>query len=168
MEIMQVDVDSIIPNPNNCRVHTPENIDLIKKSLNAFDQYKPLVVQKSTRVILVGNGTYMAARELGWRTVGIVLADVDDATAEVMCVVDNRTAELSKWDMGLLKDIVSGMTLNKIEEFEFDADFINSLNDLCMEPVSTGSKKSKEPKPKVKKQTIVRCPDCGNEFHGGL
>jgi hypothetical protein len=64
--------------PGNARVH---DLPTIAASLEANGQYKPLVGQVSTRTILVGNGTLVAAVGLGWSHLAVGWLDVDDDVA---------------------------------------------------------------------------------------
>lgn len=98
MEVVELPVDEIKEWENNSRIHTKRNLDAIRTSLENFDQYKPIVVQKSSMRIIAGNGTYMAARSLGWKTIFCNIVDVDDSKAEALAIADNRTGLLSQWD----------------------------------------------------------------------
>ena len=84
--------------PANVRKHNKKNIEAIKASLLEFGQCKPLVVQKSTKKILAGNGTYIAMTELGWTECDVILVYMSDIRATAYAIADNRTAELATWD----------------------------------------------------------------------
>ena len=58
MEVVQLGIGEIKEWDHNSRIHTKRNIDALKTSLKSFDQYKPIVVQKSSMRIIAGNGTY--------------------------------------------------------------------------------------------------------------
>jgi hypothetical protein len=96
--IEEVALDAIQPHPKNTRRHPPEQIELLKNSLREFGQYRPIVVQADTNYILVGNGVYAAARELGFKTVRITRVECDEREALAVLMADNRLAELSWWD----------------------------------------------------------------------
>jgi len=51
--------------PANVRKHDRRNLDAIKASLRKFGQQKPIVVD-TKGIVLAGNGTLTAAKELGW------------------------------------------------------------------------------------------------------
>ena len=57
------------------------NVKAIAESLKTNKQYRPIVVQKSTKQILAGNHTYRAAKELGWSQIAVVMVDVNDEEA---------------------------------------------------------------------------------------
>ena len=96
------DVEELRPDPDNARVHSERNINAIAKSLDRFGQRKPIVVAGD--VIVAGNGTYAAARRLGWTQIACVSFPEEQAEqARLYAIADNRTAELSLWDNRRLK-----------------------------------------------------------------
>ena len=62
MEVINTEIDTLLPFPNNPR---RGNVKKLRESLEANGQYKPIVVQASTRYILAGNHLWQAAKELG-------------------------------------------------------------------------------------------------------
>lgn len=66
MNTVKIKLSELVEFPNNVRIHTKRNLDTIKNSLKEFGQVKPILVQKSTNYIIAGNGTYQAAKALGW------------------------------------------------------------------------------------------------------
>ena len=101
--IQSVPLSKLSADPANVRLHSPENIAAIKASLRRFGQQKPLVVDTS-HVIRAGNGTFQAARELGWTHLDVVVTDLSGPDAIAYAIADNRTAELAHWDISALKN----------------------------------------------------------------
>jgi hypothetical protein len=87
------------------------NVKELKESLTHNGQYKPIVVQKSTQMILAGNHLWKAAKELGWSEISIVEVDVDDAQAKKIVATDNRMAEMGSYDEQLLLDLLNEIDL---------------------------------------------------------
>lgn len=83
--------------PRNARRHGPRNLAAIKTSLEQLGQQKPIVVDANGKII-AGNGTFRAAKELGWDKIGAVLFTGTDRQARQFALADNRTAELAEWD----------------------------------------------------------------------
>ena len=103
---MQVEVrriSDLTADPDNARTHDKKNLDAIASSLEKFGQRKPIVVMP-VGTILAGNGTWAAAKQLGWTEimVSVTPADWDYATAKAYALADNRTAELAEWDTSVL------------------------------------------------------------------
>ena len=65
MNVVKVNLDELVEDNNNARIHSERNIEEIKKSLKKYKQYRPFVVQRSTNKIIVGNGMYRAMKLLG-------------------------------------------------------------------------------------------------------
>lgn len=122
MELKTVKLDEIKQDPNNARKHSEKNLAAIRGSLKQFGQRKPIVVHNG--VILAGNGTYAAAKSLGYSEITIVEVpeEWDAATAKAYALADNRSAELAEWDEGILTVALLDLTdLNwSLEELGFD------------------------------------------------
>lgn len=99
---LAVSLASLTLDPNNARVHPETSIEVIKKSLSTFGQMKPIVVRKSSRIVVAGNGTVQAARELGWTKIAANVVDLTDVEAISYGLADNKTAEESYFDMEIV------------------------------------------------------------------
>lgn len=98
LQQLAVDIESLVPDPDNARVHPERNMEAIKESLDTYGQVKPIVVRKGNNVVVAGNGTMEAAKQLGWKKIAAVFVELTDAEAAGYGLADNRTAELAKWD----------------------------------------------------------------------
>ena len=85
------------------------NVKAIAESLATNKQYRPIVVQKSTRKILAGNHTWLAAKSLGWDKVAAVLIDVDSEAAKRIVLADNRTNDLAEYDDAILAELLQSL-----------------------------------------------------------
>jgi ParB-like chromosome segregation protein Spo0J len=90
-----VDLDTLSPLIGNAR---QGDVGAISESLAEFGQFRPIVVNKRDRTILVGNHTWTAAKALGWKQIGVSWVDVDEQQALKIALVDNRSADLSSYD----------------------------------------------------------------------
>jgi DNA modification methylase len=99
-----VDVDTLVLDPENARSHDARSVEAIAASAGRFQQRKPLIVRRSDRRVIAGNGFVAAARARGWKKVAVVWVDDDDATAKAFALADNRTAELSDWNRDVLRE----------------------------------------------------------------
>ena len=97
LEVRDVPIDSLSLDPANARLHDERNLEAIKGSLARFGQQKPIVVD-SAGVIRAGNGTYEAARVLGWETIQVVVTDLLGTEATAYAIADNRSSDLSEFD----------------------------------------------------------------------
>jgi len=112
LEIKVIAIDDLILDPNNARAHNQKNLDSIAKSLQMFGQRKPVVITKEL-VVVAGNGTLEAAKQIGWKGLSCVTVpdDWDSDTIKAYALADNRTAELASWNtevlLGQLRDLDS-------------------------------------------------------------
>jgi ParB-like chromosome segregation protein Spo0J len=92
--------------PRNARKHDARNLAAIAASLKRFGQVKPIVANRATRQIAAGNGTYLAAQQLGWTHLAVVWVEQDAASHLGYSLADNRTAELASWDEEMLQALL--------------------------------------------------------------
>lgn len=120
-----IDIDSVSPHPRNPNEGDAEGIG---GSLTDFTQYKPIVVQASTRLILVGNHTWKGARLRGWRWIAAVLMDCDDLTALQVMAGDNQWSRRSHEKPEELAGIIGELEANnRAENIGFDRDQLDAL-----------------------------------------
>jgi DNA modification methylase len=106
-QIERVPLDSLIQHPDNPR---RGNVQAIAESLDANQQYEPLVVQLSTGRVLAGNHRLQAAQSLGWDSIDVVNVDVDDEHALRILLSANRTADLATYDNQALVEQLQALT----------------------------------------------------------
>ncbi len=85
------------------------NVRAIAESLATNKQYRPIVVQQSTKKILAGNHTWQAAKSLGWDKISVVFVDVDEESASKIVLADNRTNDLAEYDNAILVDLLQDL-----------------------------------------------------------
>lgn len=124
MEAASVLVQTLKPYEKNPR---KSDIKLLKESLIANGQYKPIVVQKSTNMILAGNHVWQSIKELGWLNIDVVFVDVNDDAAKKIVLADNRISELGSYDETLLYELLKDIDLNGTGYTPFDIDDLLSL-----------------------------------------
>lgn len=115
------DMDSLIEDSSNARKHSDKNIETIKNSLRRFGQRKPIVVQKKddSLIIRAGNGTFTAAKALGWKKIAAVIIEENSMDATAYAIADNRSGELAEWDQEIL-----AKQLKELDEMDFSLDEI--------------------------------------------
>jgi ParB-like chromosome segregation protein Spo0J len=104
--IQSMAISSLTAYPTNPR---RGDIDAIASSLTAHGQYRPIVVQASTKFVLAGNHTLKAAKKLGWKKIKVVLVDVDENTAKKIVLADNRLTDLAGYNEPLLKSLLQAL-----------------------------------------------------------
>jgi ParB-like chromosome segregation protein Spo0J len=106
-------IASLRPDDRNARVHDEQNLEAIRFSLSHFGQVKPIVINEQD-VVLCGNGTVQAARELGWTELVTVVFTGSEQEQRALAIADNRTAELALWG----KDLLSETLIDLSRDFE--------------------------------------------------
>ena len=154
MDVVKVKICDLKEWKNNARLHTQRNLLTIKNSLEKFGQVKPIVVQKSSMSIIAGNGTFQAAKALGWEEIECHIVDMDDKIAETYAILDNRAGDQSEWDQQKLIDSLKMLQDEDEEVLDltgFDAtELDNMLSFLEDDPLEI-----KEPKEKKEKKKEV-------------
>lgn len=125
MEILEVGVGDLCPHPKNAR---QGDVSRIVESIKANGFFAPLVVQKQTGYILVGNHRYKAACELGFKTVPVYYLECDDREARRIMLADNKTSDRAKYE----KDTLAGLLQEAISDggligTAFDASEVDKL-----------------------------------------
>lgn len=90
-ETKTVPIDSIQPHPQN--VHEAQAAPLAE-SITANGFYGSVIVQVSTRFIIVGSHRWREAKQAGATEIPATFIDVDDTAAIRIMLADNRTGQL--------------------------------------------------------------------------
>ena len=117
-----VPIYSVRPNANNPR---QGDVGAISESLRVLGQYRPIVADKITGNILVGNHTWQAAVQLGWTEIAVTWVDVDREQATRILLADNKTADLGTYDDEDLQVILASLT--EFSGTGFDGDDVDSI-----------------------------------------
>jgi ParB-like chromosome segregation protein Spo0J len=138
LAIKKVPLGSIHLDPANVRRHDEGNLEAIKGSLARFGQQKPIVVDRDG-IIRAGNGTYAAAKALGWPELYVVETELAGIEATAYAIADNRTSDLSSFDDAALaklllelqaEDALDGVGFTDAELDELLEGLTNEVPDL--------------------------------------
>jgi hypothetical protein len=110
LNLSTVALADLRPDPANPRTHDARNLAAIAASLREHGQVEPLLVQKSTMMVIGGNGRAEAMRSLGWKQARVALLDVSDTEARKLSIALNRTGELAGWDEAVLARHLSDLS----------------------------------------------------------
>ena len=137
---LAVPIGSVKLDDANARQHPVRNLEAIKTSLKTFKQQKPIIVDERG-VVIAGNGTLIAAKELGWKFIAVVKSSLKDFNRTAFAIADNKTAELAEWDYEALSMSLRAMAEQKIDltttgfaDFEIDPLLIAEWKPPKMEP----------------------------------
>lgn len=102
LQLWLAKIDDLLNDPRNARTHNEVNLEAIRNSLEDYGQRKNVVVS-ADGIVRAGNGTLIAAKQLGWEHIVCGPAPVDLVKARGFAFVDNRSGELSGWADAILK-----------------------------------------------------------------
>jgi DNA modification methylase len=116
-KIELVPIEQLRPNPRNARRHSEKQIAQIADSIATFGFLVPIIVDDQG-LVLAGHGRLAAAKRCGLREVPCCrISHLTPEAKRLFALADNRLAELSGWDEGILK-----LELAELEELQFDYD----------------------------------------------
>lgn len=127
MQIVYKKIGELKPYKNNPRKNDGA-VDAVAQSIKEFGFKVPIVIDKDGEIV-AGHTRLKAAVKLGLEEVPCIVAD--DLTPEqvrAFRLVDNKTAELSEWDMELLVGELEDLDLSEfnldwgIDQDEIDAE----------------------------------------------
>lgn len=128
LTIVNKKIEDIKPYDNNPR-HNEAAIDAVANSIKEFGWKQPLVIDKDN-VIVVGHTRYQSAKKLGLSEVPCVIADdLTEEQIKAYRIADNKTNELSTWDLDKLKEELEGISDIDMSQFGFE-ELESSLDDV--------------------------------------
>jgi hypothetical protein len=156
-----VPIEELHCDPDNARRHSRKNIESIKNSLG-LKQQKTIVVQPDG-MVLAGNGTLKAARELGWTELLVRVTELQGAEARAYALADNRSGELATWDGEKLAGELT--SIKKLDLKAFAATGWNQDEQRALDEfVHMLKPTDAETQPRLDQCAMVTCPKCGHAW----
>lgn len=106
LAVETVPVGDLKPHPRNPRVHPESALARLAQSIETYGWTNPVLVDKDNRV-LAGHARLKAAERLGLTEVPVIRLPLSGKKADAYLVADNRLAELTEWDLPILKDFLA-------------------------------------------------------------
>ncbi len=136
MKIEKISIDKIKPYENNAKLHPPEQIEQIKKSIQEFGNNDPIAIDENS-VIIEGHGRYQALKELGFKEIEVIrLSHLNEQQKKAYSLIHNKLTMNTDFDYNILDSelayineidmSVFGFELS-ISDEDFDTEF--SLTD---------------------------------------
>lgn len=93
----------------NVRKHSKKQIEEMKRSLNMFGQFRPIVVDE-TNTILCGNGLITAMREMGVEEAEVIKYDnLTPNQKKKLMIADNQIASLGTDNMEVIEEFIKSL-----------------------------------------------------------
>lgn len=123
MKIQKMRVSSLKPYENNAKIHTPEQIDQIRRSILDFGFNDPIAVDE-TGMIIEGHGRLLAVQAMGWEEVDcIVLEGLTEDQKRAYIHVHNQLTMNTGFDLDILEQELKSIQGFDMGVFGFDLDF---------------------------------------------
>jgi ParB-like chromosome segregation protein Spo0J len=161
LKIEYIPTSELHLNDENVNIHSSKSIEKIMKSIKDFGFLAPIVIDRDN-IVIAGNGRLEASQRLGIAELPCIRAEhLDSNHLKAFAIADNRVADESFFDKGLLKSVVT-----ELEELNFDLSSLGFddteldelLHDLEIEKIENETpKEDVDGKVKIQK----RCPNCG-------
>lgn len=135
LKIEYMSTEQLKPYANNAKIHTAEQIEQIKKSIQEFGMNDPIAIWKNDEII-EGHGRLIACSELGIDQVPVIrLDDLTDEQRKAYMLVHNQLTMNTGFDIDVLnmelEDISEiDMTDFGFEEPTIDVDFDGATSEL--------------------------------------
>lgn len=160
LKIEYVKKEDLKPYANNAKIHTAEQIEQIKKSIEEFGFNDPVAVWHDNEII-EGHGRLMAVMEMDDITdVPIIRLDgLTDEQRRAYILIHNKLTMGTGFDYELLQEELKSINKVKMEEYGFlKEEVLTDIDDIFNTPEDEGKKQNKS----AKEKTVV-CPCCGEE-----
>ena len=155
LKIEYVPKESLKPYLNNAKIHTAEQIEQIKKSIEEFSFNDPIAIWKDN-VIIEGHGRLLAIMEMDdiEKVPVIRLDDLSDEQRKAYTLVHNKLTMNTNFDFDLLDLELEQIDID-MQQFGFDLSEMPDLSEFQLD---------EENEPKEKQHKKIKCPHCGEEF----
>jgi DNA modification methylase len=121
LKIEYIDINTIKPYKKNAKLHPPEQIEQIKKSIEQFGMDDPIGIWHDE--IVEGHGRLIACKELGYTEVPIIRLDhLTDEERKAYTLAHNKLTMNSDFDIDVLNEELENIENIDMSDFGFDID----------------------------------------------
>ena len=133
MEIIKLKIGKLKPYEKNAKIHTKEQIEQIKASIEQFGMNDPIAVWGEQNLIVEGHGRLEALKQLGYEEVECIRLDhLTDEERKAYTLAHNKLTMNTDFDFNLLDAELSEIIDIDMSDFGFDFSDIN-LDDFGTE-----------------------------------
>ena len=123
MKIEKIDINKIKPYEKNAKIHTPEQIEQIKKSIQEFGMNDPIAVWGKDNLIVEGHGRLEALKQLGYTEVECIRLDhLTDEERRAYTLAHNKLTMNTDFDLDLLNDELFSIDTIDMADFGFEVE----------------------------------------------
>lgn len=119
LKIEYIPIEDLKPYENNAKIHTQEQIEQIKNSIQEFGMNDPIAIWKDN-IIIEGHGRLLACQELGFKELPIIrLDDLTDDERKAYTLIHNKLTMNTDFDIDILNEELESIEID-MTEFGFD------------------------------------------------
>ena len=121
MEIKKYKIEDIKPYKNNAKIHTIEQIEQIKKSIEEFGMNDPIAIWGKDNIIVEGHGRLEALKQLGYKEVECIRLDhLTDEERKAYTLAHNKLTMNTDFDFEILESELIDIEDINMSDFGFD------------------------------------------------
>lgn len=125
MKIEKIKIEDIKPYENNAKLHPPEQVEQIKKSIRDFGNNDPIAIDENN-VIIEGHGRYLALKELGYKEVEVIrLNHLTQEQKRAYSIIHNKLTMDAGFDFNILDAEITYINEINMSDFGFEDEEIN-------------------------------------------
>lgn len=156
LKVDYIPIEQLKPYEKNAKIHTPEQIEQIKKSVQQFGMNDPIGIWGKDNLIIEGHGRLQACKELGMKEVPVIrLDDLTDEQRRAYTLVHNQTTMNTGFNMVILDEELDNIDIDMSELGFPDSEEVD-LDDFFTE--------AEEPIKDEKETDTITCPYCHKQF----
>lgn len=173
-------INDLRPDPNNAKVHPPEQIEEIAASILELGYNDPVTIDQNNKII-TGHGTCEALKLLVSRgnvqfeiVQCVVLNHMSERQQRAYVLAHNRIAQNSSWDFDKLSNELNELITQDVdlELLGFNEQELDSLlkmdesilPETGLEPKKIEADEDKPKRSRAKSKILHKCPNCQHEF----
>jgi DNA modification methylase len=151
-EIKLVDIDSLVPNPDNNNRHSIEQLERLSKIIKHNGFRNPLIVSNRSGFMIAGHGRLEAAKKLGFKEVPVVFQDFKNEAEEYQYMTADN--EIARW-----AELDKHAVYTKLEALpEIDIDLLG-IEDFEIEVEKVEPQADEDDVPEVKHEPVTKRGD---------
>jgi len=90
IQIEQLPINELRPDPANPRRISDQELETLTRSISEFGLIDPIIARREDKMVIGGHQRLLAARKLGYKTVPVVLVDLTVAQAHLLNIALNK------------------------------------------------------------------------------
>lgn len=129
LKVEYIPINDLKEYENNAKIHTEEQVEQIKKSIQEFGMNDPIGIWGKDNLIVEGHGRLMACKELGMTEVPVIrLDDLTDDQRKAYTLVHNQTTMNTGFDIDILNEELENIEID-MSDYGFDDITIDDIEE---------------------------------------